>query len=77
MTTLQIAIPDDVDEFLQSQVEQGAYQDTEDYVRHLIDEARESAAKQRLEELLLEGLRTPAEPWTSEDFRKLRAKYEA
>jgi antitoxin ParD1/3/4 len=77
MTTLQIAIPDDVDEFLQSQVEGGNYRGTEDYVRHLIEEARESAAQQRLEELLLDGLKTPAEPWPSEDFRRLRAKYEA
>jgi Arc/MetJ-type ribon-helix-helix transcriptional regulator len=77
MTTLRIAIPDETNEFLRAEAERGSYGNPENYVRHLIDEARDRQSQKHLEDLLLAGLETPAEPWSSEDFRKLRARYEA
>lgn len=58
--------------FVQQEVATGGYADASDYVGRLIDAQARASAQARLEDMLLEGLRGEAEPWTQQDGERLR-----
>ena len=55
---------------LAARVTGGDYASVEEYVTALVD--ADARAQERLEELLLEGLASPATPWTGVDAARLR-----
>ena len=66
-----VTLPDSLRTFLDEQVATG-YDSAGDYIRALLLRERRTAAQGRLEALLLEGLDTPVEPMTKNDWAEIR-----
>lgn len=56
MTSINISVPKQMREWVDSQIEAGRYGNVSEYFRHLIRKNQAEEAQQRLEFLLLEGL---------------------
>jgi antitoxin ParD1/3/4 len=70
--SLNISLPEGLKAFVKEQVAEGRYSIPSDYVRDLIRSDQKRLAKERLDQLLLEGMETPAEKVTPEYLEKLR-----
>ncbi len=57
MQTMNISLPERLKEFVDSQVDSRGYSSVSEYVRELIRHDEERKAREKLEALLLEGLR--------------------
>ena len=69
MTTMNVSLPEKMKEFVDRRVETGGYQTVSEYVRDLIRKDIQLQAKERndrLDALLLEGLRSIEEEGTIE-----------
>lgn len=70
MTTMNISLPEKMKEFVDGRVEAGQYGTASEYVRDLIRQDSERQAKERnerLDALLLEGLKSLEDEGTVED----------
>ena len=56
MTTMNVSLPDDLKHFVDSQVDNGNYGSTSEYVRELI---RRDQSRRQLRSALLDGARSP------------------
>lgn len=56
MTTLNISLPESMRAFIDEQIAQGGYSTASEYIRDLIRQAQKLAAKEKLDNMLLEGL---------------------
>jgi antitoxin ParD1/3/4 len=56
MTTLNISLPKTMKGFVESQTKEGGYSTASEYVRDLIRDAQKRAAREKLEQMLLDGL---------------------
>ena len=56
MATMNIALPENLKEFVDAQVQAGGYSTSSEYIRELIREDQKKKLEQRLASLLLEGL---------------------
>jgi antitoxin ParD1/3/4 len=56
MTKLQVTLPDTANEFIEDQVSSGQFANPSEYLGFLVEQARATAAKQKLDDLLEEGL---------------------
>lgn len=56
MATMNISLPENLKGFIDTQVEQGGYSTSSEYIRELIREDQKRKLEQRLNSLLLEGL---------------------
>jgi antitoxin ParD1/3/4 len=73
--TMNISLPASMRAFVEDQVAVGGYSTASEYVRELIRQAQKTVEKQRLEALLIEGLRSGSPVPVSEDmFDELRAR---
>ena len=72
MTTMNISLPDELKAFVETQVSQGGYSTTSEYLRSLIREDQKQRARQELEAKLLEGLRGESSEMTAQDWADLR-----
>ncbi len=74
MTSLNISLPEPLREWIEAQVKRGRYGNASEYLRELIRRDQERQAQERLEELLLEGVKSgEASPLTKRDWAELRA----
>ena len=74
MTTLNISLPKSMRTFVESQIKAGGYSTASEYVRDLIRDATKRAAREKLEELLLEGInRGPGIPMDDAFWEERRA----
>jgi antitoxin ParD1/3/4 len=73
MQTMNISLPDQLKEFVDGQIGGGRYSSVSEYVRDLIRDDEKRKAQERLEALLLEGLRSgePTE-MTRRDWDEIR-----
>ncbi|MCY3634675.1 MAG: type II toxin-antitoxin system ParD family antitoxin [bacterium] len=72
MTTMNVSLPDDLKSFVDSQVNDGNYGSTSEYVRNLI---RRDYGRLQLRNALLEGARSPiANNADSDYFAALRTQ---
>jgi antitoxin ParD1/3/4 len=73
MSTMNISLPEELRSFVDSQVSDGDYTSSSEYVRELL---RKEKDRVRLRELLLEGLASPLidEPMDAAYFEKLRKR---
>jgi antitoxin ParD1/3/4 len=75
MTTMNISLPDSMRAFIEQKVVQGSYGSASEYIRQLVREEQQRAAKERLELLLMEGLESgPAVEMTSEHWEELKRR---
>lgn len=74
MQSMNISLPDPMKEFVDGQISTGRYSSVSEYMRELIREDEKRKAKDQLEALLLDGLRSDMTPLTSDDFKTIRQK---
>ena len=75
MTSMNISLPEPLRAWVEAQVKGGRYGNVSEYVRELIRRDQERQAKERLEQLLLEGMKSgPATSMTRENWAELRAE---
>jgi antitoxin ParD1/3/4 len=71
--TMNISLPEELKDYVRERVAEESYSNPSDYVRALIREDQKRQAEQKLEALLLEGLRSgEATDVTAEDWAKIR-----
>ena len=58
MATMNISLPENLKEFVDSQVQRGGYSTSSEYIRELIREDQKKKLEQRLSLLLLEGMQS-------------------
>jgi antitoxin ParD1/3/4 len=75
-TSMNVSLPQSLRTFVEKRVAASAYTSASEYVRELIRQDRErQGARDRLEELLLDGLASgPAKEMTASDWAALRKR---
>jgi antitoxin ParD1/3/4 len=56
MTKIQVMLPDAASQFIQTQISSGQFASPSEYLGFLVEQARAEAARQKLDDLLEEGL---------------------
>lgn len=76
MSTMNISLPEELRAFVNSQVSEGDYTSSSEYVRELL---RKEKDRVRLREMLLEGAASPLSEnvWNAEYFEKMRQRVKA
>jgi antitoxin ParD1/3/4 len=72
MQTMNISLPDPMKHFVEKQVSMGGYSSASEYVRELVRADQKRKAKEQLETVLLEALKTEPETVTPAWWAKLR-----
>lgn len=72
METISVALPESLKEFVVAQVNAGAYESVNDYLRALILADQDQKAKAVIEAELLKGIQSGFEPMTDDDWASLR-----
>lgn len=73
--TMNISLPASMRAFVEDQVAAGGYSTASEYIRELIRHAQQAIERQRLEALLIEGLRSGSPvPVTEDMFDELLAR---
>ncbi|HAK93671.1 MAG TPA: type II toxin-antitoxin system ParD family antitoxin [Planctomycetes bacterium] len=77
MTTLNVSLPEPMRQWIQTQVNTGAFSSASEYVRSLIRTDQKRAVEERLEALLLEGIQGKSTEFTAEDWQDIRRRLRA
>ena len=72
MQTMNISLPEPLKEFVDQQIAHGRYSSISEYVRELIREDEKRKAQLKLENMLLEGINSPAKKMEKEDWNNLK-----
>ena len=73
MTSLNISLPEPMREWIEAQITRGRYGNASEYLRDLIRRDQERQTQGRLEDLLLDGVKSgPASYLTKRDWAELR-----
>jgi len=73
--TMNVALPENLKEYVLRQVAEGGYTSVSEYVRELIRSDQKRKAQERLEAALLEGLKSgEAREFTAEDWAELKRR---
>jgi antitoxin ParD1/3/4 len=74
METMNIALPDELKEYVRERIGKGGYSSVSEYVRELIRNDRREHARRLLEGQVLQGLRSgESVPMTKNDWADIRA----
>jgi antitoxin ParD1/3/4 len=75
METMNIALPDELKEYVRARIGKGGYSSVSEYVRELIRNDRREHARKLLEGEVVEGLRSgESVPMTKADWADIRAE---
>lgn len=74
MKQLQLDIPDDLGQFLDSLKAEDGFVSETDFILRLLREARRKRAERRLEELILEGMEGPFVELDDEEWKSIEAE---
>jgi antitoxin ParD1/3/4 len=75
MPTMNISLPDNLKEFVESQVQSGGYSSVSEFMRELVRREQKEQLQEQLEQRLLEGLNSgQGVELTPEMWRKLRTE---
>ena len=74
MNTLKISLSEELQSFVDAEAAAAGHSSASDFVLALVKEAKKKQAWAKAEELVQEGLRTPARPLTDDDWKKLRQR---
>jgi antitoxin ParD1/3/4 len=73
MQGMNISIPNPLKKFVNQQISTGRYSSVSEYMRELIRQDEKCKAQEKLEAILLEGVRSgDATPMTREDWKEIR-----
>jgi antitoxin ParD1/3/4 len=76
MQTMTISLPSDMREYVDNRTQTGGFGNASEYVRDLIRRERDLRAQQKLDEQLINNLRSPQVEWTPEVRERLLATVE-
>jgi len=72
---MNIALPENMKQFVQEQVAQGGYSSVSEYIRSLIRSDQEERARETLEAEILKGLQSgDSSAMTDKDWREIRSE---
>ena len=71
---MNIALPDDMKDFVSSEVKTGSYSSSSEFIRALIRSYQEKRQTEKLDSLLLEAIQSKKSPLTGKDFDQLRSE---
>ena len=75
MATMNISLPDELKQFVDEQVSEGAYGSSSEYLRELIRQSQREKAAAFLRQLIAEGLASgPAQPIEPDYFERMRER---
>lgn len=77
MQTMNISLPDPMKEYVEEQVSAGHYSSASEYVRELVRADQKRKARDALEQILLDALKSEPLEATPEFWAKLREEAEA
>lgn len=73
MTSMNISVPEPMRDWVEALIKQGRYGNASEYFRELIRRDQERLARERLEQLLVEGIESGApSPMTKKDWAEIR-----
>lgn len=73
MATMNISLPEELKQFIDTQVSEHGYGSSSEYLRELIRERQRREAEETLRALIAEGLASgPPQPVTKDTFKRLR-----
>jgi antitoxin ParD1/3/4 len=70
---INISIPDEIQDYIQEQIEIGAYPSASEYFLALVRQDKKQKAQEKLETMLLEGLDSEGQEVTPEFWQQLRS----
>jgi len=73
-TSMNVSLPTDLRKFVEDKLARDRYSSASEYVRELIREDLKREARERVDQLLLEGLASPAKPMTKKDWEEIRQR---
>jgi antitoxin ParD1/3/4 len=74
MPSMNISLPEHLREWVEAQIKRGRYGNASEYLRELIRRDQERQAQERLEQLLIDGIRSgAASPLTKKAWAEVRA----
>ena len=77
MASLNIDLPEKLQEFIEEQVAAGTYNSASEYLQALVRDDQKRRAQQRLEALVLKGLESgPATPMTDADWDDMLRRFD-
>ncbi len=71
-TTVNVSMPAPMREYIEQKVVRHTYASASEYVRELVRRDMQREALDKVEALLLDGVRSPAAPMTAKDWEELR-----
>lgn len=75
MATMNVSLPDAMKAFVEDQAAKRGFETVSEYVRSILREVQERhAERERINALLLEGLKGPFEPMTDEDWEFIQSE---
>jgi antitoxin ParD1/3/4 len=77
MQSMNISLPEPLKQFVDGQIASGRYSSASEYIRELIREDEKRRAEERLESLLLDGLKGEEAELTREDWSAIRKEARA
>jgi antitoxin ParD1/3/4 len=77
MPTLNVSVPDPMKNFVEEQVSGGAYGSVSEYVRERVRADQKRKAKDQLEAVVMEALKSNPETVTPDWWARLRKEYAA
>jgi antitoxin ParD1/3/4 len=72
MTTLNISLPEPLQEYIDGKVAECGYSTPSEYIRQLIEEDQQRSARQQIDALLIEGLESGAPIEITDGWRQRR-----
>lgn len=74
MATMTISLPDQMREFVETEIAHGSYGSASELFRDMLRERQKRKAQERLEALLLEGLESGASIPVTDEYRTRRRR---
>ncbi len=72
METMTISLPPPLKAFIEAQVDEGGYRTPSEFIGELVREAQKRKAREKVEALLGEGLKSEPSEMTKEDWEELK-----
>ena len=73
MSTIPVELPEDLQRFVEANVQRGRFASANEYIVALVDAAR--SRRSEIETALMEGLESgPAHEWTSQDWADIKQR---
>ncbi|MCO5067832.1 MAG: type II toxin-antitoxin system ParD family antitoxin [Kiritimatiellae bacterium] len=74
---MNITLPDEMKDFVSTEIKQGGYSSASEFIRALIRAYQEKKETEKLERLLLQGLEGGMTPFTKSDMKDIRKRARA